>query len=194
MKVFEQIAEALPRETAALTAAIEPLPQSAHGLVEELFQSAAVARNPIVVVVPTELERQQGEQFFERHVAALPAPRGEVGQGVAKLLAGGPPLQMRLTGAVLSPGELKPEKVKPRCAWLAVPAEGDYPAFGGGRLKSELFQTMLQRPVEMLRLVLMLERADKIIRVPDQACLALRMSPDQVVKPQIERVVQVHVG
>ena len=64
VEVFEQIVEALPRETAALTPAIEPLPQSAHGLVEELLQPVAVARNPIVVVVPTELGLQQGEQFF----------------------------------------------------------------------------------------------------------------------------------
>ena len=64
VELIEQIVKALPRETAALTPAIEPLPQSTHGLVEELLQPAAVARNPIVVVVATELERQHGEQFF----------------------------------------------------------------------------------------------------------------------------------
>ena len=48
VEVFEQIVEALPRETAALTPAIEPLPQSTHGLVEELFQPIAVTRHSIV--------------------------------------------------------------------------------------------------------------------------------------------------
>ncbi len=39
----------------------------------------------------------------------------------------------------------------------------------------EYDQTMLQRPAEMLRFVLILESADKIIGVPNQACLALRV-------------------
>src|SRR3972149_3132893 len=194
LKVFEQVVEALPREAAALAPPVQPLPQSPHGLVEKLFQPVAVTRNPIVVVVPTELELQQGEQFSERHVAALLAPLGEVGQRVAELLAGGPPLDVRLTGAILSPGKLKPEKIEPRCARLAVPAESNNPAFGGGQLKSELLQTMLQRPVEMLRLVLMFEPADEIICVSNQACLALRVPLDHFVKPQIQRVVQIHIG
>ena len=54
MERVEQVVKALPRKAAALTPAIEPLPQSAHSFVEELFQPAAVARNPIVVVVAHE--------------------------------------------------------------------------------------------------------------------------------------------
>ena len=42
----QQVVESRPRETAALTPAIEPLPQSPHGLIEELPQSIAVAGNP----------------------------------------------------------------------------------------------------------------------------------------------------
>jgi len=42
---------------------------------------------------------------------------------------------VRLTGAILSPGELKPEKIEPRCTRLAVPAEGNRPALGGSQLK-----------------------------------------------------------
>ena len=63
LKVFEQVVEALPRKTAALAPPVQPLPQSPHGLVKELFQPVAVTRNPIVVVVPTELELQEREQF-----------------------------------------------------------------------------------------------------------------------------------
>ena len=194
MEVFEQVVEALPRKTAALASPVQPLPQSPHRLVEECFQPGAVAGHPVVVVVPTELERQQREQFSKRHVTTLLTPRGEVGQRVAELLAGGPPLQVRLTGAILSPGKLKPEKIKPCCAWLTIPAEGNHPAFGGGQLKSVLLQTMLQRPIEMLRLVLMLEPADEIIRVSNQACLAFRVPLDHFLKPQIQRVMQIHIG
>jgi len=41
-------------------------------------------------------------------------------------------------GAVLSPGKLEPEKIEPRGARFAVPAEWKQQAFGGGQLKSEL--------------------------------------------------------
>ena len=102
-------------------------------------------------------------------MAALLAPRGEVRQRVAEFLPGRPPLQMRLAGAIGSPAELESEEIEPRCSRLAGPVERDHPALGGGQLKSELFQTMLQRPEEMLRLVLILERADEIIGVSDYA-------------------------
>ena len=68
------------------------------------------------------------------------------------------------------------------------------PALGGGQLKPELAQTMLQRPKEMARFVLILKRADKIIRVPNQAGLARRMPLDDFLKPQIQHVVQIHVS
>ena len=138
LKVVEQIVETLPRETAALAPPVQPFPQSPHRLVEKLLQSAAVARYSIVVIVATELELQLREEFSKRHMTALLAPRSEVGQRVTELLPGRPPLDVRSARAVLSPGELKPEKVEPRGARLAVPAEGNHPAFGGGQLKSEL--------------------------------------------------------
>src|SRR5207244_4611268 len=47
---------------------------------------------------------------------------------------------------------------------------------------------------EMARFVLILERADKIIRVPNQAALAPRMPLDDFLKPQIQHVVQIHVS
>ena len=127
-------------------------------------------------------------------MAALLAPLGEVGQRISELLARGPPLDMRLARAVFSPGKLKPEKIEPRGARLAGRAERNHPAFGGGQLKSELFQAMLQRPKEMLRLVLILERANEIVCVSNQACLACRVPLHHFVKPHIQRVMQVDVG
>src|SRR5438874_175141 len=59
------------------------------------------------------------------------------------------------------------------------------PALGGGQLKPELAQTMLQRPKEMARFLLILKRADKIIRVPNQASFALCVPFDDFMKPQI---------
>src|SRR5437773_11743838 len=115
-------------------------------------------------------------------MATLFAPCGEVGERVAELLARCPPLQVQLAGAILPPVKLEPEEIKPRCSRLAVPAEGNHPALGGGQLKPELAQTMLQRPKEMARFVLILKRADKIIRVPNQAGLARRMPLDDFLK------------
>src|SRR5438093_6612524 len=194
MEMIEQIVETRPRVAAALTPAIEPLPQSPHALVEELFQSVAVARHPVVVVVPTKFKVQRREQFLHRSMAALLAPLCEVRQRVAELLARRPPLQMWLARAILSPVKLKPEEIEPCCTRLSVPAEGNHPALGGGQLQSELAQALLQRPVEMLRLILILERADKIIRVANQAGLARCVPLHDLMKPQIQHVMQIHVG
>ena len=114
LKVVEQIVEALPCEAAALAPTVEPLPQSSHRLIEEFADSIAVARDSIVVVIPTEFDLQQWEQLSQRHVAALPAPLGEVGQRISEFLAGGPPLDVRFTGAILSPSELETQKIEPR--------------------------------------------------------------------------------
>ena len=61
LEIVEQVVKALPRETAALTPAVHPLPQSPHRLVEELLQPAAVAGHSVVVVVTPELQLQQRE-------------------------------------------------------------------------------------------------------------------------------------
>ncbi len=110
-----------------LTPAIEPVPQSPQALVEELFQSVAVARHPVVVVVPTKFKVQRREQFLHRSMAALFAPRCEVRQRVAELLARRPPLQMWFARAMLSP--VKPEEIER----LSVPAEGNHRALGCGQ-------------------------------------------------------------
>src|SRR5438093_4446413 len=193
MEMIEQIVETRPRVAAALTPAIEPLPQSPHALVEELFQSVAVARHPVAVVVPSKFKVQR-EQLLHRSMAALLARLCEVRQRVAELLARRPPLQMWLARAILSPVKLKPEEIEPCCTRLSVPAEGNHPALGGGQLQSELAQAVLQGPVEMLRFVLILERADKIIRVANQAGLARCVPLHDLMKPQIQHVMQIHVG
>src|SRR5438093_11459674 len=193
MEMIEQIVETRPRVAAALTPAIEPLPQSPHALVEELFQSVAVARHPVAVVVPSKFKVQR-EQLLHRSMAALLAPLCEVRQRVAELLARRPPLQMWFARAILSPVKLKPEEVEPCCTRLSVPAEGNHPALGGGQLQSELAQALLQRPVEMLRLILILERANEVVGVSNQACLARGVPLHYFMKPQIQRVVQIHVG
>src|SRR5213594_343051 len=82
-------------------------------------------------------------------MATLCAPCGEVGERVAELLARCPPLQVQLAGAIVPPVKLRPKEIKSRCSRLAVPAEGNHPALGGGQLKSELAQTMFQ-PHELL--------------------------------------------
>ena len=194
MEMLQQIVEARARETAPLAPAVEPLPQSSHGLIKELLQSIAVAWHSVIIVVTTELQVQRCEQFLQRNMATLLAPLREVGQRVPELLAGCSPLQMRFASAILSSVKLEPEEVKPRRTRLCVPAEGNHPALGGGQLKPELFQTMLQRPKEVLRFVLILERANEIVGVSDQACLAGRVHLDHFVKPQIQHVMQIHVG
>src|SRR3989442_5098583 len=113
MEMIEQIVETRPRVAAALTPAIEPLPQSPHALVEELFQSVAVARHPVVVVVPTKFKVQRREQFLHRSMAALLAPLCEVRQRVAGLLARRPPLPIGFAPASLSPRKPKPDEIEP---------------------------------------------------------------------------------
>src|SRR5262245_47033422 len=190
--MLQQIVETRARETAALAPAIEPLPQSRHRLIEELLQSITIARHAVIIVVTTELEVQRCEQFLQRNMAILLAPLSEAGQRIPELLARCSPLQMRFASAILSPAKLKPEEVEPCGTRLRIPAEGNHPALGGGQLKPELLQTMLQRPKEMARFVLILERADKIIRVANQAGLARCVPLHDLMKPQIQHVMQIH--
>src|SRR5437867_4960802 len=110
----QQVVEGRPCEAATLTSAIEPLPQSPHGLVVELPQAIAIAGNPVVVIVPTEFEIQRCEEFLQPNMTVLFAPCSEVGQRVAELLARCPPLQMRFTGAILPPVKLEPKEIEPR--------------------------------------------------------------------------------
>ena len=163
--MVEQIIKTLPRKAAALASPVHPFPQSPDGLFVKLFQPVAVARHPIVVVITTELEVQRGKQFSQRYGSALFAPLREAGQRIPKLLAGGPPLHMRLTGAILLPRKLEPQKVELCCPRLTAPAEGNHPAFGGGQFQSILFQAKFQCPVEVPRFVLILECTQNRLRI-----------------------------
>jgi hypothetical protein len=78
-EMLQQIIEARSREAATLAAAIEPLPQSPHRLIEELCQSIAVARHTVVIVVTAEFQVERREQFLQRNMSTLLAPLGEVG-------------------------------------------------------------------------------------------------------------------
>src|SRR5207247_3222209 len=82
---------------------------------------------------------------------------------------------------------------EPRRTRLITPTESNDPCLCGGQLKSELFQTKSQRLIKPLGVLLVLKPAHEIIRVSDQARLALAMFLHDVLEPQIQRVVQVHV-
>src|SRR2546425_8410136 len=101
---------------------------------------------------------------------------------------------MWLAGAIPPPRKLKPQKVEPRRPGFAAPTERNNTTFGGGQLQSELFQAKLHRTVKVLRFILMFECANKIVCVSNQARLASTVLFCHFVKPQIQRVVQVHVG
>src|SRR5438093_10278964 len=101
---------------------------------------------------------------------------------------------MITTRQVLPPVELKAEKVEPGGPELVPSTKGYYPSLVWSDLKAEFPQPQLQGLVESLGISLVLERADKIICVSNEARLPFTMGLDHRLEPQIQRVVQVHIG
>ena len=89
----------------------------------------------------------------------------------------------------------KPKKSKLVWPRLLALTERDGPGLGGGEGQAELRQAHLPECfVEPLRLNFILEGADEVVGVADQAGFAATLGTDDFVKPKIERIVQVDVS
>jgi hypothetical protein len=89
--------------------------------------------------------------------------------------------------------ELESQKVEPVGSRLVLSSERDYASLFKREFKSELFQSPPKRIVEGVGFVLILKRAHKIIGVADVTSLSSTIGLHYILKPQIERVVQVHI-
>ena len=75
-----------------------------------------------------------------------------------------------------------------------VPPEFDQPGFVRVQLQAELREPLAQRPLEPLSVVLVLEPCDKIISEPHDDHVTARVMLPPPLGPQVQDVVQVHVG
>jgi hypothetical protein len=192
--MIHQVFEALPVEAPTLASSVQPLQQNLQRPAVELLQSDSIAFHSIVVVIPTELPVQLREEHVESNLAILFAPLGEVGNRVAELLPRCSAHDVWLAGAVFVPAKLEPEKVEPRCAWLVGTREVHHSRLVSSQLEAELSEPKLESLEEGLGVSLILKCANEVIGVSDQTRFPLRVGLHHFLKPQIKRLVQVHMG
>jgi hypothetical protein len=177
-----------------LTTAVEPFAQDTHGTGEELLQAGRVALHAIVVVVPTQLGVQLVEEVCQSPPTLVLTPGRAPLEGVAPFLARCPTLQMGLALAVPAPTKLQPQKVKAGGAQRLTVPEGDAPGLVCRQCQPELPEPLSSCLVKALGVALMLKRAHTIVRVANQARLSLAAWSDYLMKPQVERIMQRHIG
>ena len=117
-------------------------------------------------------------------------PGREPLQRVSQFLARCTTLPMELAPAVSPPATLQAQKINAGCASRLTWTEGDDPGFGCRSCQPKLSKALSSRLVKAFGVALILERAHKIVCVPNQARLALAARFDHLVKPQVERIVQ----
>jgi hypothetical protein len=192
-EVVQQVSKPGPRIAPPLTATIEPFEQDAHHTGEELMQAGRVPVDAIVVVVAPQLSVQLPAQILQPVATLLFAPLGDPLERVSQLLARCPALEVGLARPVSPPAKLKAQKVDAGMAGHLLPGERDHPRLVRRPLQPAFAQPLAQLPVEPLRVGLLLERAHDIVRVANQARFAPTSWLDHVVKPQVKRIVQVHI-
>ena len=101
---------------------------------------------------------------------------------------------MRLSGPVFAPAKLETQEVEPGLARCVRRTERNNPRFLCRQFQPELPQSLSQPFIEALGVCLFLECAHKIIRISDQARFPTTVRDDHFLKPQVECVVQVHIG
>src|SRR4029450_5487362 len=101
---------------------------------------------------------------------------------------------MRLPLPVLPPPKFKAQEVEAFLPHRLLLAERDHSRLLRRQLQPELPQPPAQCPVEACCLSFIFECADKIIRVSDQRGLPSTVLLDHMLEPQIQCIVQIHVG
>jgi hypothetical protein len=120
---FEILTELLPRETASLATAIQPLAEEAVDRPLEAAEGAAIVGHSKVVEVPTHFTPHRVPEVREfPRVALLAKPAIEIYQCATESLLRGFTLQPCLPGPALPPVMGKAEKVKAwqRRHWFSV--------------------------------------------------------------------------
>lgn len=127
-------------------------------------------------------------------MAILATPGGEALQGHPQLRTCRAPLQMCLPRTISPPVKLNPQELKASLAGRLVPMEGQDSGLRGCQGQPEFLQAWPQGRLEPFRLHFGLKRAAVVIRVSEQTRFSPTLRFDHVLNPQVEHVVQVHVG
>lgn len=137
---------------------------------------------------------QRFQDLPETLSAAFAAPTREVPQTLLKLLACGAKLYRLCAFASVAPAKLEPEKVKTVSRAFREAIETHDARFLRRERQVELAQSFRKRAVESLRVFLIFEEADEIIRVTAQVRRAATMLLHDCFEPQIKDKVQIDVG
>jgi hypothetical protein len=193
-KVLAQCFASCPIVALPLTTAVEPFAQDAPGTGAELLQAGRVALHAIVVVVPTQLGVQLGEEVCPSPPTLVLTPGREPREGVAQCLTRCPTLQMGLALAVPAPPTLTPQNVKAGGAQRLPLTAGDAPGLVCRPCQPTLPEPLPSSLVQTLGVVLRWKRAHKIVRVAHQARLSLAAWSDYLMNPPGERLMPIHLG
>jgi hypothetical protein len=111
-----------------------------------------------------------------------------------QLLARGSSFHRRASLPVRLPAIFKSQKVEPSIMWPAVPAKANHLRLVRGYFQSVLGQPFLQCSLKCRRFVPILEARHKVVRKAEQPALAPILLPQLLLEPEVQNIVQIHVG
>jgi len=164
LNVAKQLDQTCPRVAPPLAAAIHPLAQDPHGLVEEPLQAGGVAVHAIRAVVTPPFDVQVPAHVPDPAATRCPAPGGEPLERAPQFLARRTALQMGLATAIRAPAKLNAPNVEPGAATGVPVTERNPPRLVHGHLQPTLAEPWPQRLIAAVGLFLILKRGYKVSR------------------------------
>ena len=155
----------------------------------EVGKTPTVTDQPVVIVVPLQLDTQRCQQLRQRLMAMLPTPLGDAGFRVAQFLPRRAPRQMRLPFTVLPPAKLEAQKVEAGRSGILVPVKSNDTRFLGLKCQPKFLEPLPKHRMEPERIVLPLKRTHEVVCVADQIRPASTAPLYYLLEPQIQHVV-----
>ena len=196
--VLPVLVEACPVERASLAAAVEPLQGQTQRHAREALERRHVAADPVVLVVPSQLRRQDRPPLLRRQeVPHALEPRVQLFALLAELLPARPPAHDELTPAAGAAEVGKPKEVEGVSTTILafrvlsfVAAEADHTRLLRMQLQFKLREPFPQRLLHVPGVVLVLNHADEIVRITHHKTRPADLPFDSFLKPQVQHVVQ----
>ncbi len=125
----------------------------------------------------------------------LPYPFGEPRHGSAQFLATGAPFDDGVPArAAFLPAKFKSQEIKPPVVPASAPAKTQRLRLVQRQFQSELPQPFLNSLLERARLVPVIKAAHEVVRKAEQPALPTIAFAHFALKPQVQHIVQIHVG
>jgi class 3 adenylate cyclase len=195
LDAVEHVSKLLPRVTPLLASPpVEPFERTVHRPMEKAVERAGVPAHAIVVVVAAQSRVQTLEEFPPRQVPVLLNPFREPLAGGVELLPCGASHDAGHAVPIWHPEELKSQKGEAPLLARVKTAEPAQMGLLRRHLEVEFPQPLGQHPKKPFCVLLQAEGTHPVIRIAAQQCLTLTVWFHHLLKPQVQGIVQIHIG